>query len=122
MEPFVGPAEPFIPEGDGFEDPDLLSSVGERLDRKKPAVVRKHNEAIQSQLREGAFLGTLHLPVDYGGFQKTISEQNFKANDRYSRNFKEVTKLSTDFDTEVLRFLREKRAGGNKKIRQDDEK
>lgn len=107
MEPFVGPAEPFIPEGDGFEDPDLLSSVGERLDRKKPAVVRKHNEAIQSQLREGAFLGTLHLPVDYGGFQKTISEQNFKANDRYSRNFKEVTKLITDFDTEVLRFLRE---------------
>ena len=49
MEPFVGPAEPFIPEGDGFEDPDLLASVGERADKKKPAVVRKHNEAIQSQ-------------------------------------------------------------------------
>ena len=107
MEPFVGPAEPFIPEGDGFEDPDLLASVGERADKKKPAVVRKHNEAIQSQLREGAFLGTLHLPVDYGGFQKTLSEANFRASERYSKNLKELTKIITDFDNEVERFLKE---------------
>jgi hypothetical protein len=107
MEPFVGPAAPFVPEGDGYDDVDLLSPSREQQAKKKPAVVRKHNEAIQSQLREGAFLGTLHLPVDYGGFQKTISETNFRIKERYNKNLKELTRIIADFDTEVERFNKE---------------
>uniref|UniRef100_A0A7S0M5H9 Uncharacterized protein n=1 Tax=Cryptomonas curvata TaxID=233186 RepID=A0A7S0M5H9_9CRYP len=107
MEPFVGPAAPFVPEGDGYDDVDLLSPSREQQGKKKPAVVRKHNEAIQSQLREGAFLGTLHLPVDYGGFQKTISETNFRIKERYNKNLKELTRIVADFDAEVVRFAKE---------------
>jgi hypothetical protein len=107
MEPFVGPATPFVPEGDtgdGYDDVDLLSPSQERKVKTKPAVVRKYYEAIQSQLREGAFLGTLHLPVDYGGFQKTISETNFRINERYTKNLRELARIIADFDAEVERF------------------
>ena len=57
--PFVGPVKEYAPPGDSLGDP--TSSDSRVL--KKPAKIREEADCRNKQLLEGAFHGTLHLPV-----------------------------------------------------------
>mgnify|MGYP000874480231 CR=1 FL=1 len=70
--PFVSAPEPFVPVGEGFEDEDITPVDPTK---KKPAVMRKEFDNRNKQLREGAFLGTLHLPMDYAGAFACLSDR-----------------------------------------------
>jgi hypothetical protein len=70
--PFVNAPAPFVPEGDGFADEDTEAKDPAK---KKPAVMRKEADNRNKQLREGAFLGTLHLPMEYAGAFANLSDK-----------------------------------------------
>mmetsp|Transcript_17702 Transcript_17702/g.42709 ORF Transcript_17702/g.42709 Transcript_17702/m.42709 type:complete len:392 (+) Transcript_17702:282-1457(+) len=70
--PFVNAPQPFVPEGDGFADED---TEARDPTKKKPAVMRKEADNRNKQLREGAFLGTLHLPMEYAGAFANLSDK-----------------------------------------------
>jgi hypothetical protein len=91
--PFVSAPEPFVPEG--------LGSAKEKStdpSKMKPKELRNAEQHRNAALREAAFLGTLHLPVDYAGQFKFVTDKLRRARDRMqrSRNFLE-TKVPMKF-------------------------
>mmetsp|Transcript_25567 Transcript_25567/g.51993 ORF Transcript_25567/g.51993 Transcript_25567/m.51993 type:complete len:393 (-) Transcript_25567:276-1454(-) len=63
--PYIAGPDAYMPEGEGFDEVGDVASANPK--KKKPQVMRKEQDNRNKQLREGAFLGTLHLPMDYAG-------------------------------------------------------
>ena len=78
--PFVEAPEPFIAE------------VGKEVekstnpDKMKPKELRSAQAHRNAALREAAFLGTLHLPVDFAGPFKSTTDQLRRLRDRMMRH------------------------------------
>mmetsp|Transcript_31384 Transcript_31384/g.74005 ORF Transcript_31384/g.74005 Transcript_31384/m.74005 type:complete len:402 (+) Transcript_31384:118-1323(+) len=59
---FVPKPTPYDPEGEGDDTEDMVAINPKQ---KKPKAMIREKDNRDKQLREGAFLGTLHLPLDY---------------------------------------------------------
>jgi len=79
--PFVQAPEEFKPDGVG-DSKDKSTNPS----KMKPKEMRNEQEFRNAALREGAFLGTLHLPVDFGGKFKSTTDQLRRSRDRMQRN------------------------------------
>ena len=77
---FVEPPEPFMAGGEGQAERST------NPDKKKPSALRHAQQHRNAALREAAFLGTLHLPVDYAGPFKNVTDQLRRLYDRMRRH------------------------------------
>ena len=68
--PFVNPLEEFEPVREYQDD------KGRSVDPNKmtPQMMRKEKDLLNKQLREAAFMGVCHLPVQYAGKKKQIDD------------------------------------------------
>ena len=96
--PFVAAPQRFKPDGD-FSAKEKSTDPS----KLKPSQLRNEQEFRNAALREGAFLGTLHLPVDYAGAYKGFTDKLRRSRDRMMRaqTFLEnkVKKQYKDFKT-----------------------
>ena len=79
--PFVKGPDPFVPEGMG-----TTKEKSTDPSKMKPKELRNAQQHRNAALREAAFLGTLHLPVDYAGQFKSVTDRLRRARDRMMRN------------------------------------
>eukprot|EP00960_Hanusia_phi_P042800 755716-Hanusia_phi.AAC.4 len=86
--PFVTPLEEFEPVQEYKED------KGTSVDPNKmtPQMMRKEKDLLNKQLREAAFMGVCHLPVQYAGKKKQIDDDTYRLNKRLEDLKKEFTK------------------------------
>lgn len=79
--PFVEAPEAFIPDGDvGTKEKSTDPN------KMKPKELRNAQEFRNAALREGAFLGTLHLPISYAGPFKSVTDKLRRSRDRMQRH------------------------------------
>jgi len=112
--PFVSPSEPFMPEG-GAETEEKSKDKN----KMKPKEMRNAQEFRNAALREAAFLGTLHLPIDYAGPFKTTCDKLRQSRDRMQRkrSFLEIKVKSKYKNFKQTGDEEEEEAAGPKKAK-----
>jgi hypothetical protein len=79
--PFVHGPEEFTPDAMGVAREKSINPS-----KMKPKEMRHEQDFADAALREGAFLGTLHLPLDFAGPFKSTTDKLRRSRDRMARN------------------------------------